>query len=176
MGHEHSKKRILIGAVAILGCTGQSPANGTSSNGDGTPGLIRVPDGGFRPNDFECPDGSSIVALPDAKADLADATTCVVSLPNIRFSVDVAPILGSCSGELCHDAWKYSTTVGVPSLECCDRRKLVDPGNPAQSYLLQKLRGRDLCGNSSEMPPGVTVSQSVIDVISSWICMGAPHN
>jgi len=26
------------------------------------------------------------------------------------------------------------------------------------------------------MPPGVVVSQSVIDVVTSWICLGAPDN
>jgi len=138
--------------------------------------LIRLPDGGFHPADFACDDADVITPLSDAQAQEAGQAMCTAAKPDVRFSVDVAPILGSCSGELCHDAWKYRTTVGVVSQECCDQRKLVDPGRPEQSYLLQKLRGVDLCGNSSEMPPGVNAPRAVLDVVESWICVGAPNN
>jgi len=169
----HRLPYVLV-AVAILGCSEPSP-NASSPSSDGSPSLIHIPDGGFHPEDFACPDGAS-VALPDAEPDGSDAASCIASNASVRFSVDVAPILGSCSGELCHDAWKYSTTVGIASLECCDRRKLIEPGLPGQSYLLQKMKGVDLCGNSSEMPPGVVVSQSVLDVVTSWVCLGALNN
>jgi hypothetical protein len=141
---------------------------------DAATSLIRLPEGGFHPIDFQCPDASK--TSPPLEADVPDANIaplCTAIRPNVHYSVDVAPIFGSCSGELCHDAWKYATTVGVLSVECCDQRKLVDPGRPTQSYLLQKLEGVDLCGYSSAMPPGTNAPQSVIDVVQSWICLGA---
>ena len=167
--------RLALSALMIVGCGDPRPG-ATSPEIDGAPGSILVQDGGFRTSDFACPDGSMGVDPFDADSDGSEAASCVAANPKVRFSVDVAPIWGSCSGELCHDVWKYATTVGVASLECCDRRKLVEPGQPARSYLLQKMRGIDLCGRSSEMPPGVMVSQEVIDVIASWICIGAPDD
>jgi len=164
--------QILLVLVAGCGTHGSDPNQPIT---DGSAGLIRLPDGGYRPIDFECHDAAT-TNLSDAEAQDAGSATCTPVKPNVRFSLDVAPILGSCSGELCHDAWKYATTVGIASLECCDRRKLIDPGRPDRSYLLQKMKGFNLCGNSSEMPPGATVLPPELDVIESWICLGAPDN
>ena len=161
--------------VLAAGC-GTQGSDSNQPTTDGSAGLIRLPEGGYRPIDFECHDAGATTNLSDAAALDAGPAECTPVNPNVRFSHDVAPILGSCSGELCHDAWKYATIVGIASLECCDRRKLIDPGRPDQSYLLQKLAGTDLCGNSSEMPPGATVPRSALDVIESWICLGAPDN
>jgi hypothetical protein len=136
--------------------------------------LIRIPDGGYRPTQLSCDAADEM--SDHAGEDGREAAPCSLVKADVRYSTDVAPILGSCSGELCHDAWSYKTTVGIASIECCDRRKLIDPGRPDQSYLLQKLRGTDLCGNTSEMPPGVNVPKAVLDVVESWICLGAPDN
>ncbi len=98
---------------------------------------------------------------------------CTPSNPNVQFRTDVLPVFRGCSGELCHAPWSYGATVGIASAECCDRRKLVDPGNPSGSYLVQKIRGVDLCGNSSKMGD---VPVDVIRSIEDWICLGAPDN
>jgi hypothetical protein len=137
-------------------------------------GLIVVPDGGYRPIELRC--DASDETIPSTDATEEEPPTCTIVKGDVRYSKDVAPIFGSCSGELCHAAWSYATTVGMSSEECCDRRKLIDPGRPERSYILQKLRGTDLCGNTSEMPPGANVPSAVLDVVESWICLGAPDN
>ncbi len=98
---------------------------------------------------------------------------CAVENPNVGFRADVLPVFQGCSGELCHNAWSYETTVNITSTECCDKRKIVDPGNPSGSYLIQKVRGMDLCGNSSKMGD-LTPAQA--RNLADWICLGAPDN
>jgi hypothetical protein len=166
---------LFAALILTIGC-GTRVSDPSPTTTDGSAGLIHLLDGGYHPIDFACRDAEPGTDLSDAEATEASPATCSPVDPSVRFSVDVVPILGSCSGELCHDAWKYATTVGIASQECCDRRKLIDPGRPDQSYLLQKLGGTNLCGNSSEMPPGVNVPRRVLDVVESWICLGAPDN
>jgi len=49
----------------------------------------------------------------------------------------------------------------------------IEPGNPSQSYLYQKL----LNSNDSRMPLNAPqLNQSVIDSISAWISNGAINN
>jgi hypothetical protein len=116
-------------------------------------------------------DGSA----PEASAEDA-AVTCAATVPGVSFARDVAPVLGGCTGELCHGPWYYSNTVNVPAPECCDGRKLIWPGHPERSYLLQKLIGSsDLCAGSS-MPLDYSLDQPTLDAIASWICLGAPNN
>jgi hypothetical protein len=91
----------------------------------------------------------------------------------VQFQMDVLPVFRGCSGELCHSPWTYRTTVNVTSTECCDERKIIDPGNPGGSYLVQKVRGVDLCGNSGKMGD---LAPSVVQAIEDWICLGAPDN
>lgn len=56
-------------------------------------------------------------------------------------------------------------------------RKRVLPGEPSQSYLIDKMMKVDLCGNSpNAMPPGGTLPDPDIQTIADWLCMGAPNN
>ena len=130
-------------------------------------------DAGFRIPDFACdaeaPDHDAFEPF-DASL---EAGGCAPSNPDVRFQTDVLPVFLGCSGELCHAPWAYGTTVNVRSIECCDQRKIVDPGNPSGSYLVQKIRGIDLCGNSSKMGD---VPPDVVRSIEDWICVGAPNN
>ena len=47
----------------------------------------------------------------------------------------------------------------------------VLPGDPDNSYLIQKLKGNQLVGG--QMPPGTPLQQPVIDDIRLWITNGA---
>ncbi len=49
----------------------------------------------------------------------------------------------------------------------------VLPGDPDNSYLIQKLEGNQMAGG--QMPPGAPLQQSVIDDIRLWITNGAPR-
>ena len=61
--------------------------------------------------------------------------------------------------------------VGVASEQRPDF-KLVDPGNPDDSYLLMKVRGDDEI-ISLKMPPGAPLSAEQVEIIRAWIASGA---
>ena len=61
--------------------------------------------------------------------------------------------------------------VGVASGQRPDL-KLVDPGNPDDSYLLIKVRGDDEIV-SQQMPPGKVLPAEQVEIIRAWIASGA---
>ena len=61
--------------------------------------------------------------------------------------------------------------IGVASGQRPDL-KLVDPGNPDDSYLLIKVRGDDEIV-SQQMPPGGTLPAEQVEIIRAWIASGA---
>lgn len=102
--------------------------------------------------------------------------------PSVSFANDIKPLLAAnCTGEICHEgSWagspnEYEDLVGAPTPECCDGRKRVDPVHPDRSYLLEKLRGTDLCAGRP-MPLSGHVSPAQVAQIARWICEGAPRN
>ena len=71
----------------------------------------------------------------------------------------------------------WSSTVNVSSRQCSTPSMLIAPGDPDQSYLWRKLQGQDLCNGSAPMPPtGAVPSADELEIVRSWICMGAPYN
>lgn len=72
------------------------------------------------------------------------------------------------------DGKAYASIVDVDSIECAGMggRKRVKPGDPDNSYLLDKLKGQDLC-SGGRMPPGVPLPDDKLATIESWIRGGA---
>lgn len=70
----------------------------------------------------------------------------------------------------------YAELVNVATKQCGGARTLVIPNNPNESYLVDKVRGVDLCGTSKRMPPSISLSTADIQTISDWICGGALEN
>jgi mono/diheme cytochrome c family protein len=71
----------------------------------------------------------------------------------------------------------FSELVNVPGTE--SNLKLVEPGAPEKSYLINKLNGTQVAagGGGAQMPFGQPpLSQAQIDLISQWISEGAPNN
>jgi len=117
-----------------------------------------------------CMDGGA----PDAAGD--GSTGCEGLEGGVSYANDVAHIFAACQGEACHSAPSPATTVGVPAYECCNQRLIIDPGNAAQSYLVDKIEGHDLC-MGLRMPfdlPPLPVDE--ILTIRRWVCEGAPNN
>ena len=89
------------------------------------------------------------------------------------------PLIGHCGGELCHggigQSWPYAAIVGKPASECMPQRMLVAPGDPENSYLVQKLEGTHMC-MGEKMPKGGTITTAQLQTITDWICNGAPNN
>jgi hypothetical protein len=71
----------------------------------------------------------------------------------------------------------YGALVGVPSYQA--PMNLVEPFDPANSYLILKLRGTagEAGGVASPMPIGDAVlEESDIQAIEAWIANGAPND
>ena len=91
---------------------------------------------------------------------------------------DIVPLFNSCAGEVCHSfaAGAIARQVDVPSVECCGKRLMIEPGHPERSYVLQKLRGSDLCGGDPMPLDQARFNATDLQTISDWICQGAGTN
>ena len=169
---------ILVVASCCAACT-QSETPGASSNGGASsdPGLVLdVP--GFEP---DCVGGAA-GATPGTTANAGESPTlggdaCVPSVSRDYLN-DVAPILSSCHGEVCHggaflQASQLQTLIGAPAAECCGTRELIAPGHPDQSYVLDKVRGNRLCSGARMPLGGPYLSAEQVQILSDWICEGA---
>ncbi|HTM44740.1 MAG TPA: hypothetical protein VL137_07275 [Polyangiaceae bacterium] len=171
---------LLVGCTllgALCGCTGPHKAN-RDAGAAGDNSQENVPffptDPGAPVAEFACDASRAAwVQAPEAGVNAADGSACVVHNPAVSYRRDVAPVLRGCTGELCHVPWSYPAIVDVTASECCDGRKIIAPGDPGHSYLLQKIRGVDLCGNSSKM---ANISAATARTIEDWICQGAAMN
>lgn len=116
------------------------------------------------------------------------ATSPSDSTEGVSLENDVQPIFsqncvtchqgGSPQGGLSLEpAEAYEELVNVPSMQ--SDLTLVEPEEPDNSYLIDKLNGTHLeaGGNGAQMPFGQSpLSQSQIDLISQWISEGAADN
>lgn len=152
--------------VVACGSGARSPGASTTATAGaggrgGAGGLDLGPGVGGAPS---C-DGGEADAWPEASP--CDASA------DVSYAAEVRPILSACTGELCHGPFSYDTVVGQPSTECCGERLLVSPGDPAHSYLLDKLENHDLCAGA-RMPLGAPpLDPGKIQAIADWICAGA---
>jgi hypothetical protein len=117
-----------------------------------------------------------------------NAGVCTCGTASVSFSGAVQPIFtASCASAGCHKGAtaqkglnlsvgaSYAKLVNVLTAECSDGRKLVLPGQPSQSYLVEKLMGVSLC-SGTQMPKMGAIPSAEIQTISNWICAGAPNN
>lgn len=67
----------------------------------------------------------------------------------------------------------YERTVDVPSGQVPDLMR-VEPGNPADSYLLIKILGGDrMAPGTFQMPIGTELSEHQVSLVEDWIQAGA---
>jgi hypothetical protein len=69
----------------------------------------------------------------------------------------------------------FATLVNVASHEQPNVLR-VKPGDPAASYLIQKLEGAATIGGQRMPLGGPYLDQATIDTIKSWIAAGATNN
>jgi len=106
--------------------------------------------------------------------------TCTGRRPSL--SADVVPAaFQRCAGTGCHGYGggqaAYDMLVNVPATrDTCGVGLLVDPGNVAGSYLINKLTGEGMCPNTTRMPEGDRLADAQIQTVVDWICSGAPNN
>lgn len=119
--------------------------------------------------------------------------SCECSDIATTLSGDVQPILtANCTANNCHDATgpkknlnleagsTYSNTVNVEAEECNDGRIRVVPGDPDNSYLMQKMLGVEMCSGvqmpQSGGPGGKGLTDEEWGIVWAWICQGALDN
>ena len=126
--------------------------------------------------------------LVQAKRDLDDFPSCAAGAGPTTFAAIQNEVLTpSCAGSNCHDTstrsagldlsegQAYDALVDVPSSQIFLRR-LVAPGKPDDSYLVQKIRGSSSI-NGGRMPlGGAPLSADQISGIVEWIENGAREN
>lgn len=120
-----------------------------------------------------------------------EAPLCGEDLPAVSFAKDVQPIFTqSCAKTNCHRGSSadedleltaevsHSQIVGVETSQCSGDRIRIVPGDPDASYLFDKIRGVDLCGDSDRMPAGNTanLTDAQTAILQAWICNGAPND
>ena len=111
--------------------------------------------------------------------------------PLVQFiDVQIAFVGAGCAEGGCHNSDRkgglnlgddmWSALVNVPASTCKDGRKLVVPGKPSESYLVNKLRGTGLC-SGDRMPLGcgepdgdLCFSEERLATLEGWIRSGAP--
>ncbi len=143
---------------------------------------MRQPDGGLL---LDVPRADSGCGGADAEAnagapstDAGGAPHCVPSA--IRdYQTEVRPVLGACHGEVCHGGTflvssQLTTLLNATAKECCGHRQLIVPGHPEQSYVLAKVQGKNVCDGARMPLGGPYLADSDIQVLSDWICEGAP--
>ncbi len=114
---------------------------------------------------------------------------CTCGSTTATFANDVQPIFSaSCASKGCHSGVKpaaslpltegasYAALVGAQTNQCGGGRVRVVPGDPARSYLMQKLLGVDLCTGTQMPKAGQSIPSAQIDAIGAWICAGAANN
>ena len=132
-------------------------------------------------NDQNCGGCNQPCGPGEACVDMA----CACSGDPLSYGADIEPIItANCLGMACHGGVKpqgdldlragsgYGDLVGVPSGECSNRLR-VAAGDPASSYLLDKLNGTNLCLGTPMPKAGQSLPPAQIDAITSWICHGA---
>ena len=107
----------------------------------------------------------------------------------VSFSRDLVPVLktrcaachltGTEAGNMAlHPRAAYTSLVGVPSVEVPGMSR-VEPGSPAESYLVHKLEGShlDAGGNGVRMPLNEPpLDADTLSRFRRWVEAGAPDN
>ena len=168
---------VLVGGGSLLplagscqggsgAAAGTTTATGTGAGGSTDVGLFDA--GGTA---WTVPDGCAGPPPNDGGDD--GPTGCEGIEAGVTYK-EVSAILAGCQGEGCHPSPGRADLVDKVALECCDGRLLVQPGNAARSYLLDKVEGHDVC-QGGRMPLNQTpLPDTDALTLRRWICDGAP--
>lgn len=122
---------------------------------------------------------------------VCEGDVCVCDTTPVSYANDIAPRFTTGCGPGCHVysnaasgsaglnlavVHSYDDLVGVTAFQCRDGRVRVVPGDPASSYLMQKMLGVDMC-TGVRMPKGRQAwSAADMAMLGRWICQGAEDN
>lgn len=127
------------------------------------------------------------VSVTDGSSSPLNFSTSQITA-TVSFSTDVMGIFNAnCNN--CHTAGgppaqlnldpgvAYSQIVGVPATELGSMDR-IEPGDPDNSYLVNKLQGTHLSvgGSGTVMPPSGGLPQATINLMRTWVSEGAFNN
>lgn len=162
--------------------TGMSSSSGEGGGGQG---------GGGCGDTLTDPSNCGACGNLCAPGQTCEAGACVCSPTATATFAEVQAIFGkSCgSATFCHNkdnpaggldlrpGASHAALVGTDTKYCGDGRKRVAPGQPSESYIINKVMNTQLCdlpnGKSSKMPPNSTLPLTDAETIANWICAGA---
>ena len=163
--------RALVFALFTVAMLGMSACGGGGGGGDG------AMDPGAGPGYGGGDDGDGDDSGDDGDDGGDDGDTLVATLDSIQDNV-FTPICTEChtggsapQGLRLEEGVSYGMLVNVASAEVPSLLR-VDPGNPDDSYLIQKLEGTAAVGDRMPLG-GPYLPQADIDVIRQWITDGA---
>ena len=67
-----------------------------------------------------------------------------------------------------HDEEALLSMIDRPSVQSPETM-LIAPGNPEDSYLIQKMKGYQLAEGTESMPPGTTLCEGKVQLVEDWI-------
>lgn len=168
---------VLSFVALAAACVDESGSGGGGEGGSGTKA--------------ETTGGETTTSTTDSTTEASTSTGMVdpcEGAETVSFANDVSPIFAQkCATTGCHtgalpdggldlDALDaHEETVGTATQGCSGDRVRVIAGDPAESYLWDKINGTDLCGTSKKMPPATKpqLTDEEKRTITSWICGGA---
>ncbi|MRG97358.1 PE-PGRS family protein [Polyangium spumosum] len=168
------------------GGEGGSPASSSSSSGMGGSGGGAGGAGGGGCGDTMT-DAMNCGACGNecAPGQTCAGGVCTCGSASVAFA-DVQTLLtASCAVGGCHSgaapkqgldltsANAHAALVNVAADQCADGTRMrVKPGEPSESYLIDKMMNVDKCAGN-RMPPSIALSDDKIQTVSDWICGGA---
>lgn len=178
-----SKHLVLFGSALALAAAVLAPAACGDAGGSGGGGGEDVDD-----DTSSSDDGSASETTAETTSSGMIFPECEAVTQPVSFANDVVPIFQTrCATAGCHTGslpdggmnlgadTAHEATVNHATKSCSGDRIRVIPGDPAESYLWDKIQNTDLCGTSGKMPPSgkpqLTAEQKAI--ITAWICGGA---
>lgn len=184
----------LLGAAACGGDESESTSSGSGSGagGSGASGTTSVTTTGGGNGGMG---GSSTATTSDTTTATTTSTGSGMLCPDplvcgscnnvVSFAADVEPFLAqACGTTSCHKGVSakgglntevgkaYDELVNVDSAQCMGTKKRVVPGDPASSYVMDKVLNQNLC-SGKKMPPSASLSAEKIQLLADWICAGA---
>jgi hypothetical protein len=180
---------VSFGALfGLVGCGGdESSVASSGAGGSGSSGTTSVATGGGNGGASATTTSADTTTTTSTGSGMLcpDPLVCGSCNNVVSFAADVEPFLAqSCGTTSCHKGVSpkgalntevgkaYDELVDVDSVQCMGNKKLIAPGDPAGSYVMDKVLNQNLC-SGKKMPPSASLAAEKIQLLADWICAGA---
>ena len=175
--------------IESLANTGTGGAGGAGTTTGCAPDSLSCSGSCVDPNTDARNCGACGVACGAGSDCVSGTCTCSSTPASVSFANDVQPIFdANCVNSGCHSGAvpragllltagnAHAELVGAATSQCGGTLTRVTPGDPAASYLMNKLLGIGMCTGEQMPKAGQSLSGAEISLIHGWICANAPDN